>query len=242
MNGLHYHRVPFPVRLCSIHDCGHANKKSCYPYEGEIVLLMNDTLRSDTPEWISGEDLSRVGGYGHVLFFSARKASRVSHFTSHAETLSAIGCTQMGQLIASRYTELFIRTLLPDNSEVTAHHMLRLVLSDTTVIAHDAVTDCMDLFELMTGGRGIPSDKSQRVAIMALREDRVRHRIRSLLHVPTRGMLADGLTKEGWFDLLLAFATTGKWKLTLLDGQAVRHKRAALQMGASEKQLEQLQC
>eukprot|EP00959_Pyramimonas_sp_CCMP1952_P227010 4746329-Pyramimonas_sp.AAC.1 len=34
MNGLHYHQVPFPLRLCSIHDCGHADKKSCYPYEG----------------------------------------------------------------------------------------------------------------------------------------------------------------------------------------------------------------
>eukprot|EP00959_Pyramimonas_sp_CCMP1952_P460191 9479454-Pyramimonas_sp.AAC.1 len=98
MNGLHYHQMEFPVRLCSIHDCGHASKKSVYPYEGKFVMMMHDSLKSDTPEWITGQDLARVGGYAHALFFSARKASRAFHSTSHAETLSAIGCTQMGQL------------------------------------------------------------------------------------------------------------------------------------------------
>eukprot|EP00959_Pyramimonas_sp_CCMP1952_P437240 9154703-Pyramimonas_sp.AAC.1 len=70
----------------------------------------------------------------------------------------------------------------------------------------------MDLFELITGGRGIPSDKSQRVAIMALREDRVYHRIRSLLHVPERIMPASGITQEGWFDQLYSTAprTSGR--------------------------------
>eukprot|EP00959_Pyramimonas_sp_CCMP1952_P370629 7762382-Pyramimonas_sp.AAC.1 len=53
MNGLHYHRVSFPLRFCSIHDCGHASTKSCYPYEGKFVMMMHDDLKIDTPEWIT---------------------------------------------------------------------------------------------------------------------------------------------------------------------------------------------
>eukprot|EP00959_Pyramimonas_sp_CCMP1952_P397805 8335091-Pyramimonas_sp.AAC.1 len=49
MNGLHYHRVPFPVRLRSIHDSGRAKKKNCYPYEGKIVMLMHDSFKANTP-------------------------------------------------------------------------------------------------------------------------------------------------------------------------------------------------
>eukprot|EP00959_Pyramimonas_sp_CCMP1952_P150748 3154860-Pyramimonas_sp.AAC.1 len=85
----------------------------------------------------------------------------------------------MGQLIAARLTELFCQMVLPPRTTITAHDMLELSQNDITIKPHDAVTDCMDLFELITGGRGIPFDKSQRVAIMALREDRVHHRIRS---------------------------------------------------------------
>ena len=54
-------------------------------------------------------------------------------------------------------------------------------------------------------------------------------------------MLADGLTKEDWFDQLLIYCTTGKWKITLLEGQAVRHKRAVLHPAVSEKEIENLE-
>eukprot|EP00959_Pyramimonas_sp_CCMP1952_P124488 2603116-Pyramimonas_sp.AAC.1 len=172
-------------------------------------MVMHDDLKIDTPEWITGQDLSKVGGYAHTLFFSARKASRVSHSTSHAETLSAIGCTYMGQLIAARLTELFCQMVLPPRTTITARDMLELSQNEITIRPHDAVTCSMDLFERITGGRGIPSDKSQRVANMALREDRVHHRIRSQLHVPTIIVFADGPTKEGWFDQSLIDCTTG---------------------------------
>eukprot|EP00959_Pyramimonas_sp_CCMP1952_P438626 9182923-Pyramimonas_sp.AAC.1 len=119
--------------------------------------------------------------------------------------------------------------------------MLELSQKDVTVMPHDAAAARVELFELITGGRGVPSDKSQTVAIMAFREDGVHHRIRSLLHVPTRVMLADGLTKEGWFDQLLLYCTTGQWKVTLIEGQAVRHKRAAQHPEATEKEIDNLQ-
>ena len=90
------------------------------------------------------------------------------------------------------------------------------------VIPVDHVTDCMDLFELVTNVKGLSSDKSQRLAIIALREDRMTRRIRAFIHVPTRTMLADGLTKIGTFENLLLFATTGRWKIDLVDGQFVR--------------------
>ena len=147
----------------------------------------------------------------------------------------------MEQLIAAWLTELICQMVLPPRTTITAHDMLELSQKNITIIPHDSVTDYMDLFELITGGRGIPSDKSQRTAIMALRENRIHHHIRSLFHVPTRIMLADGLTKEGWFDQLLAYCTTGKWKITLVEGQAVRHKRATQHPEATEKEIENLQ-
>eukprot|EP00959_Pyramimonas_sp_CCMP1952_P442041 9253767-Pyramimonas_sp.AAC.1 len=111
--------------------------------------------------------------------------------------------------------------------------MLGLVQKDIAFTPRDAVTYCMDFFELITGGRGTPPDKSQRVAIVALREDRVQHRIRSLLHVPARISLAHGVTKEGWFGQLLLMAPQA-------NDQAVRHKRAVQHPEATEKEIDNL--
>eukprot|EP00974_Lingulodinium_polyedra_P125374 11194257-Lingulodinium_polyedra.AAC.1 len=40
-------------------------------------------------------------------------------------------------------------------------------------IAIDAATDGRDLWELVTGAKGVPQDKLQRLVIMALRERRL---------------------------------------------------------------------
>ena len=49
------------------------------------------------------------------------------------------GGVDLGQLIAPRYTELFIKALAPGTGEVTAHDVLKLALQDMTIIAHDAL-------------------------------------------------------------------------------------------------------
>ena len=90
------------------------------------------------------------------------------------------------------------------------------------IVPVDQVADCMDLFELVTNVKGLSTDKAQRLAILALREDRITRRIRNFIHVPTKAMLADGLTKDGTFDQLLKYVTTGRWKLMLGADQWVR--------------------
>ena len=90
-------------------------------------------------------------------------------------------------------------------------------ISDSGKYAYpcDNCTDCHDLLDLITGVKGVPTDKSQRLAVLALREDRLTGRTRNWLHIPTDSMLPDGLTKvkPGGFSVLMRFVTTGEWLL-----------------------------
>ena len=62
-------------------------------------------------------------------------------------------------------------------------------------LPHDHVIDCMDLWELACGMRGIPQDKGQRLGVLDIREERRAQRLRRLFHYNTEWMLADQLTK-----------------------------------------------
>ena len=160
----------------------------------------------------------------------------MSHSTSHAETLSGVGCSQVSILISSRVTELFAQQLNPRLTTPKALDLLHMQETNQNIVPVDHVTDCMDLFELVTNVKGLSSDKAQRLAILALREDRITRRIHSFVHVPTKAMLADGLTKDGVFDQLLAYATTGTWMLRLNADQFVRiRQRIAIDGGSYDE-------
>ena len=75
----------------------------------------------------------------------------------------------------------------------------------------DHLTDCYDFWQLVCEEKGIPSDKSSRVAILSMREEIISGRIRGFVHLPTELMLADGPTKIGIFDLLEWHLTTCTW-------------------------------
>eukprot|EP00959_Pyramimonas_sp_CCMP1952_P399540 8371310-Pyramimonas_sp.AAC.1 len=51
------------------------------------------------------------------------------------------------------------------------------------------------MFELVTGLKGVPQDRQQRLAVMALGEERMTGRVRHTVHIPTDVMLSDALTK-----------------------------------------------
>jgi hypothetical protein len=78
---------------------------------------------------------------------------------------------------------------------------------------HDHFVDCMDLWELTCGIKGIPQDKGQRLGILAIREERRSLRLRRLYHVRTHWMLCDQLTKHSGYvsKSLLEFLTSGYW-------------------------------
>jgi len=78
------------------------------------------------------------------------------------------------------------------------------------VIPVDHESDCHDLYCLVTGAKGTPQDKSQRLYIMRLRQDRLLGRIRYWFFVPTTSMLSDALTKKMLSYQLMHLLTTGQ--------------------------------
>eukprot|EP00959_Pyramimonas_sp_CCMP1952_P196812 4115327-Pyramimonas_sp.AAC.1 len=65
------------------------------------------------------------------------------------------------------------------------------------------------MFELVTGLKGVPQDRQQRLAVMALGEERMTGRMGFTIHIPTDVMLRDALTKPGMFPQLMYLLTTG---------------------------------
>ena len=225
------------MRIVGIGDAGQASKRSLYAQEGKLVLLMSDLHTPEcTSEWLNASSAARLGGMGHPLFHSDKKATRVSHSTSHAEALSAIGTTQVAQLISNRLSEPFAAVIL-GKATISARDLMVIQLNGLTQIPVDHVTDCMDLFELVCGVRGLSADKNQRLIITSLREDRSRSLIRRFQHWPTSIMLADGLTKGGFFPQLGQFVTTGKLIIHLAEDKLVRTRtwKKGLEKNASEQ-------
>lgn len=241
-NGLHYRPLSLPLRIACVSDCGHASKKSVYPFEGKIVFIMADRLpqQHGSEQWFTDGATTAFGGNAHLIYFSAKRASRISHSTSHAETLSAVGCTQVGHLVAQRLSELFLPFVLTGSDKAASlQELLDYQSRNLQICPVDAYTDCMDLFELCTGTKGLSNDKSQRLAILALREDRLLGRTRWMIHTPTKAMVADGLTKDGFFQQLLFLCTTGVFKLPV-DIQ-LRARRATQPQHDNETTQQQLE-
>jgi len=225
MNGLHYHRLAFPIRCVGFGDSSHATKTTVYAQEGKMTLVMHDNTSQITDdEWIPEVRTSILAGYAHVLHFSGKKGQRVSHSTSHAENVAAVGTMQITQLCGIRFTEPFLAIMY--GQPITAANYIELdIAGRKSLIPCDQVTDCMDLFELATGNRGLSTDKTQRILVLSIREDRWRGLLRYLMHFPTTAMLADGLTKVSTFPQLLHFCTTGKVRIEIAPDKCVRISR-----------------
>ena len=102
MNGLHFNRLQTPLRVTAINDSSHVPGTSLYAQVAKMVMLMSDSydVRS-APEWIGPEEATKLEGFGHPLYSTGRKATRVSHSTSHGESLAMLNGTQVAQLIAN---------------------------------------------------------------------------------------------------------------------------------------------
>ena len=119
----------------------------------------------------------------------------------------------MGQLLAIRYCEHEV--IAQKQSKVTPLQLLSLQDEALVPLPVDMGIDCMDFWELCCGYRGIPQDKSQRLAVLAIREERRTLRLRRLFHMRTASMLSDMLTKvSGWDSYSLKeLVTTGWWTI-----------------------------
>ena len=119
-------------------------------------------------------------------------------------------------MVAMRFTEIY-NTFQPSPQQpftTRLQHLIHLQDLGACICPIDHYTDCKEFGELCCGLRGVPSDKSQRLAVLSMREDRLSGRLRNFILVDTDNMLADGLTKPGTFPELMRYMTTGFWKLT----------------------------
>ena len=73
----------------------------------------------------------------------------------------------------------------------------------------DCYGDCRDLYELCTGSRTLPQDKTQRLYVLSIKESRLTGRARMISLVPTECMTADSLTKRMISHFMMHFLTTG---------------------------------
>ena len=101
---------------------------------------------------------------------------------SHAETLSQLSVTAVAECVAMRYTEFYLqwsqvgvdtRPTSLHQGTPTLESLMETDLSGQYAIPVDAYTDRLDLLELTTGLKGVPQDRHQRLAILALREKRL---------------------------------------------------------------------
>ena len=172
-------------RLASVADSSHARKKSSYAFEGNLVLLQPeiDARAQSTAEHqqtVHSRNVPGLSGYVHPLHVKSQKAKRLSQSTSHAETLSQLSVTAVAECVAMRYTEIHISWSGEgcDTSAASLHKgtptletLMEADHSGLYVIPVDCYTDCLDLLELTTGLNGVPQDRHQRLAILALREN-----------------------------------------------------------------------
>ena len=102
-------------------------------------------------------------------------------------------------MVALRLTEL----RYPQPRSVPLATMISIEERGIFDVPTDIVTDCRDLWELETGQKGVPQDRTQRLIIMSLRERRAQGRIRNTIWTDTRDMIANSLTKHVTFDAQL---------------------------------------
>ena len=213
--GIYYRRMVGPYRIVVVTDASSANKTSSFATEGIVIGLCPDrlpTVTVDKHDYLQEDLINYLNGFFHILHATSQKSKRISHSTSHAETLAAAKGIPLGQIIGLRLTEPEVMHNYNIKRPLELQEMLD---SGRLPIPVDAWIDCMDLWELCCGLRGTPQDKSQRLGVLSLREERRTLRLRRLYHVRTTWMLADMLTKATGVDSrsLLQLITCGVWSV-----------------------------
>jgi hypothetical protein len=213
--GIYSWRLTPPRRVVCISDASSPNKTSDFATEGIVVGICEDRLDAldcDKDDYLDSSHVPLLGGKLHILAASSQKSKRISHSTSHAETLASAKAIPLAQLVAMRCSEPEFSLTMRNSSPLS---VLELQENGRCPIMIDAYVDCMDLWELCCGLRGTPQDKSQRLGVLAIREERRTLRLRRLYHIRTQHMLADMLTKATGVDSrsLLELLSSGHWTL-----------------------------
>jgi hypothetical protein len=179
--------------------------------------MHDKTLRvvdSDSPHYKKIlNSRSDMSDFGIVLAYVSHKAKRVSSSTSTAETLIANFGKELAQLVGLRLSEIFGHgTQTPFKVTTPLRVLIEIQENAAFALPIDHFTDCRDVFELVTGQKGVPQDRYQRVYVMSLREDRIKQAIRRFFWIPTQAMLADCLTKPMISAIMYDLLHFGFWQ------------------------------
>ena len=190
-----------------VHDASSASKGRQYAQEGILVMLADDYFAEKSLEAhqeCDDQDVQLHGGVMHVLFSHGAKAKRVSYSTSHAETLSMVNGIEASILVMVRLSEI-----LHFHTNVTVNDLIKIQEENNNRLPVDSYGDCRDLWELITGLRSTPQDRTQRLYVLSIKEARISGRLRQIAIVPTECMTADALTKPMISPCLLKLMSSG---------------------------------
>ena len=232
--GIHYKQFKTDrQRLVCIHDASAASKGRNYAQEGVLVCMMDDNFVNEkASEWCSDEEALRHGGVAHVIYAHGCKAKRVSYSTSHGETLSMVNGLESSTLCMLRLAEM-----MHEKREPTIKDLIVIQEAGHRELPLDFYGDCRDLFELITGERTLPQDKSQRLYILAIKEARLAGRMRYTSLVPTESMTADSLTKAMVSSCMLLLLSAGVVMFRNEDGHAVQSRTVPMMEEIGEEDL-----
>ena len=130
--------------------------------------------------------------------------------------------------------------VLPLYRTPTGKELLEVQESGVYCLPIDDHTDCGDLWELMTGLKGIPQDRHQRLYVLSLRESRMIGTIRRAILVPTDIMAADALTKSMISPQMMELLTTGRLRMRTGTDRPVRIRVRVRDLNYTEKDLEEM--
>jgi hypothetical protein len=222
--GLYFPYLQPPLALRVFHDSSHATKTTSYAQEAVLVLLTTDydiSLPSQDHK-LTDSQVSALSGGCHAVATISRKAKRVSYGTSQAETGAAIVGKELGQMVALRYTEVL------SYRHFTLPAMIAVQETNAFVFPIDQLTDCQDLFENAAGEKTLPQDKTHRLYILSLREERLTHGMRYWIKIPTEWMLCDAMTKSMISQPLLNLLRTGNYQIKNVLKKVIRIKSVPL--------------
>ena len=137
-----------------------------------------------------------------MLAHGSHKAKRISHSTSHAESLSSYNYLGASEQVAARFTELNCPFKLPSLDTLISLERYDLPIA--------TFTDCHDFFDLVSGAKGVPQDRSQRLIILSLREKRFNSIVKASVWCTTHDMVSNALTKYAPSEQLAALLEAGK--------------------------------
>ena len=201
--GVHFPKLNGKLCIFCISDASFSTKSTSYAVEGQVVLIKP---AASMPSETGAFNAQQLTGPCHVISATARKAKRISHSTSHAESLSAYGALTAAETVALRQTEVNA----PRHVALPMEKLIQMEQAGRYDMLIYHLTDCHDLVDLVVGHRGTPQDRSQRLIILSLRERRLIRKTAGIMWTNTNDMLANAMTKVVTsYDILHKLLDTG---------------------------------